>query len=133
MLGMPTTSGLLVAVRTGTRQPVGPIFLTVPLAWAQSPLGWPLSWFPYLMPTVHPTLATSVTLGAFPTLTLAMHPAFAASPAMCPAFAAHPVQFQLPIFLASGLQTSLFTIFVPSRLGVFCDGGVIGISLGKGS
>ena len=49
MLGMPTTSGLLVAVQTGTRQPVGPIFLAAPLARSPFPLGRPLSWFPYLM------------------------------------------------------------------------------------
>ena len=136
MLGMPTTSGLLVAVRTGTRQLAGPIFLTAPLAWALSPLGQPLSWFPYLMPTARPTLAMSATLGAFRTLipfaALATRPAFAVCPAMHPAFAVHPVQFQLPIFLASGLRMSLFTIFAPSRLGVFCDGGIIRTGLGRG-
>ena len=74
-----------------------------PLARTPSPLGRPHSWFLYLMLTACPALATSVTLGVFPTLTpfaaLAMCPAFAARPAL----AARPVQFPLPMFLASGL------------------------------
>ena len=103
-----------------------------PLARTPSLLGWPHSWFLYLMLTVRPALATSVTLGVFPTLTpfaaLAMHPAFAARPDLTTC----PVQFPLPMFLASGLRMSPFMIFVPSQLGVFHDGGIIGIGLWRG-
>ena len=52
--------------------------------------------------------------------------------ATCPALAACPIQFSLPNFVTPGPRMSPVTVFAPSMLGMFPDGGVIRISLWRG-
>ena len=129
MCGTPTTSGLLIAVWTGTWQPAGPIFLRAPLAQALSSLRWPHSWFPYLVVTAHPALTVSVTLGVLITLASFVALTMLATFAMQPALAVRPVQFSLPGFVTPGPRTELVTVFTLSMLGIFPDGGIVNISL----
>ena len=111
---------------------MGPIFLEVTLARALFSLGRPHSWFPYLMLTMCPALTASVTLGAFPTLATFVALTALTTLATHPSLAVHPVQFSLPCFVTPGNRTFPVTVFVPFMLGMFPDGGIIGISLWRG-
>ena len=84
------------------------------------------------MVTAHPALTASVTLGAFPTLASFAALTMLVTLAMRPALAVRPIQFSLPNFVTPGPGRSPVMVFTPSMLGVFPDGGIIGISLWRG-
>ena len=136
MCGTPSVSGLLLTVRTGTYRSVGLIFLRASPAQALSSLGWPHSRFADLVAAMGLAVTVPVAFGVPPALALlaafAMSATLATHPAMCPALAAHHNQFLLPIHAIPGPQTSLVMVFAPFMLGVFLDGGIIGVSLWRG-